>query len=152
MQVLALALALIPLGLAAPVDLEKRQAGNCPPLEIIFARGTTEPQGLGTLGAPLQREVAKLIPGTKSTAVVYPANANFMGSSSEGSKWATEYLNKQAAACPNTKFVLGGYSQGGMVVHGVKPDVNAKSRVIAVTVFGRPIFNPPFTGRSVNNG
>lgn len=91
MKVLSLALALATLSAAAPVpvsivDLDKRQdASACAPLEIIFARGTTEPQGLGTLGAPLQKEVAALVSGTKSTAVVYPANANFMGSASTGS-------------------------------------------------------------------
>ncbi|TGZ81845.1 hypothetical protein EX30DRAFT_235070 [Ascodesmis nigricans] len=138
MNVLALALALLPLTIGAPIELEKRQAGNCPPLEIIFARGTTEPQGLGTLGAPLQREVNALIPGTTATAVVYPASANFMASASQGSTWATDYLNKQAAACPQTKFVLGGYSQGAMVVHGVNPDASVKDRIVAVAVFGDP--------------
>lgn len=99
MKVLSLALALATLGNAAPlpfavVDLDKRQdATACAPLEIIFARGTTEPQGLGTLGAPLQKEVAALVPGTKSTAVVYPANANFMGSSSQGSTVSLTLLN-----------------------------------------------------------
>jgi cutinase len=49
------------------------------------------------------------------------------------------------AACPDTKIILSGYSQGGMVVH------NAASSLASSQITGAVIFGDPFNGQSVDN-
>lgn len=64
-----------------------------------------------------------------------------MGSSG-GPKMAS--LVKQALKqCPNTKVVLGGYSQGSMVVH------NAANSLSADQISGAVLFGDPFKAQSV---
>lgn len=45
--------------------------------------------------------------------------------------------------CPNTEVVLGGYSQGSMVVH------NAANRLTATKVAGAVLFGDPFKAETV---
>ncbi len=47
------------------------------------------------------------------------------------------YMRKTTLACPQTKFVLGGYSQGGMVVTKALQSLNANQIIYAAT-FGDP--------------
>lgn len=47
------------------------------------------------------------------------------------------YVKKISTACPNTKFVLGGYSQGGQVVSTTLPELDA-DKVIYAATFGDP--------------
>jgi pimeloyl-ACP methyl ester carboxylesterase len=44
----------------------------------------------------------------------------------------------QVAACPNEKFALVGYSQGGMVVSGALKQIPAKyqDKIVAVVLYG----------------
>ena len=84
-----------------------------------------------------------------SYAVVYPANKNFLAAS-EGANDMSGRISYMAGACPNTKLVLGGYSQGAAVVDVVAAvPVPALSfgnplspeladRIAAVAVFGNP--------------
>ncbi|KAI5803921.1 cutinase [Geopyxis carbonaria] len=130
--ILALA-GLSALSLAAP--LEKRA---CAPLELLFARGTTEAQGLGLVGTPLAKALSSLVSGATSYAVVYPASADFVGSPPQGASDALKHMQETAASCPDTKFALGGYSQGAMVVHDVNVSAELKAKVVAVAVFGDP--------------
>lgn len=103
----------LPTGLAAASgSTVAPSADGCPPLELIFARGTTEPQGLGTVGSPLAKNLASLLPGATSYAVVYPASADFLGSAGKGSTDATARITARAKECPSMKFAIGGYSQG----------------------------------------
>lgn len=55
-------------------------------------------------------------------------------------------LVKQALSqCPKTKVVLGGYSQGAMVVH------NAAQRLSSGQISGAVLFGDPFKAQSVAN-
>jgi pimeloyl-ACP methyl ester carboxylesterase len=47
-------------------------------------------------------------------------------------------VNKQLKACPKTKFVLGGYSQGGMVTIQALPKLpkEARDKTVAVVLYG----------------
>lgn len=47
------------------------------------------------------------------------------------------YLRVQASACPQTKFILGGYSQGAMVLSRTLGDLDA-DRILYVATFGDP--------------
>lgn len=47
------------------------------------------------------------------------------------------YLTKVSSTCPQTKFVLGGYSQGAMVISGSLPQIDPKN-VIYASTFGDP--------------
>jgi cutinase len=52
------------------------------------------------------------------------------------------------SSCPDTEMVLGGYSQGGYVVHNAANDVgdDAMSKVKAVVIFGDPDSHEPVNG------
>jgi len=126
---------LVALSTAAP--LVERQ--SCPPLELLFARGTGEISKLGIMGAPLGSGIAKGVPGTVSTGVDYPAT-DFTASPAAGAEWVVNYIKTKSAACPSTLYAIGGYSQGAMVVHRVAPLLGAEltKKVVASAVFGDP--------------
>lgn len=47
------------------------------------------------------------------------------------------YIAQISSACPNTKFVLGGYSQGAMVISGTLDELDA-NKILYVATFGDP--------------
>lgn len=55
----------------------------------------------------------------------------------EGIKELLAYIGDTSAACPNTKFVLGGYSQGAMILSASLPALDA-NKIIYVSTFGDP--------------
>ena len=92
-------------------------AAPCPDVEVVFARGTFAPQGLGGIGQEFVDAVRAKV-GAKSVgvyAVVYPASTNFP-TAVDGIRDAANHIEGMAGTCPNTKMVLGGYSQGAAVV------------------------------------
>lgn len=93
-------------------------ADDCPDAEVIFARGTDEPAGMGRVGDALVDSLRKQASGLiiRSYAVDYKATIT-QRHSGEGAKDAIDHIKSTAAACPNTKIVLGGYSQGASVVN-----------------------------------
>ncbi|MUL75098.1 cutinase family protein [Mycolicibacterium sp. CBMA 226] len=99
---------------AAPVAA----ADDCPDAEVIFARGTDEPAGMGRVGDALVDALRKQASGLviRSYAVDYKATIT-QRHSGEGAKNAIDHIKSTAAACPDTKIVLGGYSQGASVVN-----------------------------------
>jgi len=107
------------IGVAAPTAA----AQPCPDVEVVFARGTGEPPGVGGIGQAFVDAVrAQAGPKTVGVyAVNYPAGDNFadrMGFVStvvEGIRDAGNHVQAVAANCPSTKMILGGYSQGAVV-------------------------------------
>jgi cutinase len=137
----------------------------CPDVEVVFARGTGEPAGLGRVGqAVVDGLTAQIAPRSVGTyAVNYPADLDFL-TAADGANDAASHIQSMAQSCPSTKIVLGGYSQGAAVVDmlaGVPPLGNkvgsigsapplsptAAVTVSAVTVFGNPAtkFGQPLT-------
>ncbi|TDZ28940.1 Acetylxylan esterase 2 [Colletotrichum spinosum] len=106
------------LGLSAlaclvPLVLAQQQA--CAPVNIIVARGSLEAQGAGLLGNIANKSAAQ-IPGAVVTPLIYPAQLDpYPPSVSAGVANMTNLLNQQIQACPQTKIVLMGYSQGAQV-------------------------------------
>ncbi|TPG28199.1 cutinase family protein [Mycobacterium hodleri] len=130
-------------------------AEPCPDAEVIFARGTTELPGVGPVGEAFVDSVRARI-GTKSVgvyAVDYPATTAF-STAIQGIADARNHILATAASCPDTKMVLGGFSQGaavmGFVTASVVPDGVAPldiptpmppeiaDHVAAVVLFGKP--------------
>ncbi|BAL89221.1 putative cutinase [Actinoplanes missouriensis 431] len=126
-------------------------AGDCSDVELVFARGTGEPQGLGIVGRPLARELAAALPdlAVGSFAVVYAAAGN-QRSAGPGATNMSRHITEVAGECPDTRFVIGGYSQGASVTDiaiGIRGAGTAgeaiperlADRVAAVVVFGNPL-------------
>lgn len=84
----------------------------CAAVHIIAARASTEAPGPGIIGA-LVAQIQQQSRQTVSTvAVNYPATlTNYATSSAQGTAATKTLLNNQAAACPDQKIVLVGYSQ-----------------------------------------
>jgi cutinase len=129
-------------------------AQPCPDVEVIFARGTTEDPGLGPTGQAFVDAFRARV-GAKSIGVYpvdYPATIDFP-TAIDGIRDASAHVEATAANCPNTKMVLGGFSQGaavmGFVTANVIPDgapegvpnpmpSNMADHVAAVALFGKP--------------
>ncbi len=118
---------------------------------MVFARGTGEPPGLGRVGDSFVSSLrAQIAPRSVSGyAVNYPASRNFFAAGT-GAVDTNERVQYMADNCPDTRMVLGGYSQGAAVMDivtavpvagiTVGPPLAAPlvDRVAAVAVFGNP--------------
>jgi cutinase len=93
-------------------------AAPCPDIEVVFARGTTEPPGVGGIGQAFVDSVRSQVGGRSVGvyAVNYPASNDFSSSTPAGGDDMSAHVQAMAANCPNTRMVLGGYSQGAAVV------------------------------------
>jgi cutinase len=149
--------------LAAPSPVAFAQP--CPDVEVVFARGTGEPPGVGGVGQAFVDSLRSQV-GARSLDV-YPVNyqassdfsdrVQFGQSVVDGIKDAGGHVESTASNCPNTKIVLGGYSQGAAVAGfttsaaipaGVPAEYvpylpkpmppEVANHVAAVTLFGKP--------------
>lgn len=156
--------------LIAP-QLVPHASASCPGVEVVFARGTDEPPGVGKVGGAF---VSALRDQTRKSvgayAVNYPANKDFLAATN-GANDASTHLQQMAVNCPNTKLVLGGYSQGAAVVDivtaapisglGYRQPLppQAADHVAAVALFGNPsgragqlmsALSPNFEGKTID--
>ncbi|WP_085231061.1 cutinase family protein [Mycobacterium conspicuum] len=130
-------------------------AQPCPDVEVAFARGTGEPPGVGPTGQAFVDSLRARVAG--KSVDVYPVNypaSNEWSTGVDGIKDAGAHVVSEAASCPRTKMVLGGYSQGAAVMgfvtsaavpDGVDPATVPKplspdvaNHVAAVVLFGTP--------------
>jgi cutinase len=98
-------------------------AGGCPDVEVIFARGTTEAPGVGFFGQAFVDSL-RAQAGSQSIdvyPVVYPASSDFP-TAATGVIDASNRIRDMVSRCPDTKLVLGGYSQGAAVMGYVTAD------------------------------
>lgn len=141
---------------ATPIaPIPPARADPCPDAEVIFARGTTEAPGPGPTGDAFVNSLRSRV-GPKSVgvyAVNYPATTEF-STALIGIVDARAHILATAAACPATKMVLGGFSQGAAVTGFVTADVvpegvsaadvpppmppDIADHVAAVALFGKP--------------
>ncbi|KAG9127011.1 hypothetical protein FRC07_001036 [Ceratobasidium sp. 392] len=122
--------------IAAPVELAPRQS-PCSDLHLIFLAGTTE-LGFGIVGSPLRDNLALAIPGTTAYAVPYNTIAEYVTTVAAGAWMTEQHIANRASACPNQRFVLGGYSKGALVVHAINLAPALKAKALAIIVFGDP--------------
>jgi cutinase len=132
-------------------NLASAQAEPCPAVQVVFARGTGEPEGTGRVGEAFVDALRPMV-GGKSVAVYavnYPATRDFLRAA-EGANDASLFVQNTATTCPDTKIVLGGYSQGAAVIDAItvadQPTLGftqpmpaeVANHVSAVAVFGNP--------------
>jgi cutinase len=124
------------------IHLPTADADPCPDVEIVFARGTTEPPGVGGIGQAFVDLLRSQLGGRSVGvyAVDYPASRDFDTSTPAGANDASTHIQSMAANCPNTRMVLGGYSQGAGVIDlsttAMPPQV--ADHVAAAALFGAP--------------
>jgi cutinase len=136
---------------APPATGAPASVGNCADVEVVFARGTGDLPGLGVLGTPLVSAIRSALPGRTVNAygVNYAADAS-QASAGPGATDMSRHVRTVAAACPGTKFVIGGYSQGATVTDiaigiqfgtstGEAIPAGLAPRVAAAVVFGNPL-------------
>jgi len=103
--------------LALPTTAPIASGDDCPDVEVIFARGTNEPPGLGRVGDAFVDSLRQQTGGLNIDT--YGVNYAASKLQLHGGDGANDTINRVKAAvgkCPNTKIVLGGYSQGASVM------------------------------------
>ncbi|GMF33920.1 unnamed protein product [Phytophthora lilii] len=137
--------------LLAMTSLTGTVNAQCSDVHIVFARGSGEMPGLGICGEPLVSGITSNLAGmsVSSYAVSYLASYD-QASAGPGATDMTNQVVSVAQQCPNTVFVLGGYSQGASVTDisiGIQtmlgsgdtiPETLAP-RIKAVVTFGNPL-------------
>jgi cutinase len=131
-------------------------ADECPDVEVIFARGTSEPPGIGATGQGFIDALRARLPDQSLTVhpVDYPASLDFPRAA-DGVIDVVNRVRAISERCSTTDIILGGYSQGAAVAAyalseeipaGYAPPLHmpspltgpAADRVSAVVLFGRP--------------
>ena len=138
-------------GTMTTVAMPTASAAGCPDIEVVFARGTDEPPGIGVVGQALVDSLRPLVKGKKidTYAVKYPASWDFLAAA-KGANDASAHVQATAANCPRTKIVSAATHRArpsstwsptspvpGLGFSKVLPAALA-DKVAAVTVFGNP--------------
>ena len=134
-------------------------AESCPDLKVVFARGSggelNRDQNYLAFKTAVEEKLKATLLKYEFIDLDYPAvgvgldnlkvtlgayigageTYEFGESVKSGVKKLDNIVND--SACPDTKYVLGGYSQGAMVISKTLPSLNA-DRIIYVATFGDP--------------
>jgi cutinase-like protein len=150
----------------APSGLPGAAAANCPPVQVVFARGRYESPGTGVLGNAFINALQSKVPKNIGVyAVKYPADTQI----DIGANDMSHHIQDMANNCPDTRLVLGGYSLGAAVTDVVLAAPIAAfgfdsplppgmdQHIAAVALFGNgsawagPItnFNPIYNDRTI---
>ena len=146
-------------------------SADCPDIEVIFARGTDDTPGLGRVGGAFVDSLRGKVGGRSvgAYAVNYPASFDFL-TAAGGANDASGHVQYMMGACPNTRLVLGGFSQGAAVMDVIAAvpfaaigfdnplPPNAPDFVAGIAVFGNPsakvglplTTSPVWGGRSID--
>jgi cutinase len=137
--------------LVSPTTLPAANAAACNDVQVVFARGTDEPPGIGRVGQAFVDSLRGKI-GNRSMgvyAVNYPASYDFLAAA-DGANDASAFIQDVVNTCPDTRLVLGGYSQGAAIIDIITsvpfPAIgfnnplppNVPDHVAALAVFGNP--------------
>lgn len=126
-------------------------ADSCSDVEVVFARGTGEPPGIGRVGDSFVESLRDRVGGRSIGvyAVDYPASYDFLAAAN-GANDASAHIQYLVNTCPASRIVLGGYSQGAAIVdviasvpfpaigftNPLPPEVSP--HIAALAVFGNP--------------
>jgi cutinase len=146
-------------------------ADDCPDIGVVFARGTNDAPGLGNVGGAFVDSLRSKVGGRSvgAYAVVYPATFDFLAAAA-GANDASAHIQDMVNNCPDSRLVLGGYSQGAAVIDVISavpvPAIgfsnplppNIPDHVAAIAVFGNPsaklglplTVSPVWGGRSID--
>jgi hypothetical protein len=136
-------------------------AGPCTDVEIVGLRGSGEPldaskHDMGSLVGPVADALASQLSEGATVGfygVPYPAgeasltttlSRSYFRSKDQGVSDLKTYVVERIAACPATKLVVMGYSQGAHAAGDMLADAGSDitDRVAALVMFGDPRFNP----------
>jgi cutinase len=168
----AVALVIVAVQQWIPSAVPVASAADCADAEVVFARGTDEPKGLGVVGDAFVDSLREQAVGMNiaTYAVNYDAGKLQLGSG-DGAKDVIKHIKSMAATCPDTKIVLGGYSQGANVVNivagnpivgiawGAALPSSSAGSVAAIATFGNvanrsgtklPSESAMFTGKAID--
>ncbi|MFV8048671.1 cutinase family protein [Mycobacterium sp. 48b] len=112
-------------------------ADSCADVQVVFARGTFEPPGVGGVGEAFT-DALRAKAGGKSVdvyAVNYPASLDF-ATAADGVADASNKVQATVAACPDSKIVLGGFSQGAAVAAYLTEDAVPQGFVLPPSITG----------------
>lgn len=144
---------------------------GCRDVEVVFARGSGQPQDEGETFLELQKDISMAAEQAKMSyritdlsydaIAITPGNAlgiyvsageaySFGESVSGGVSRLKRYAAERSASCSNTYWILAGYSQGAMVITNAL-SAFPEDRVVYIMLFGDPKlylpegegFNPP---------
>ncbi|OBF42247.1 cutinase [Mycobacterium sp. ACS1612] len=135
----------------SPMPIGVASADDCPDIEVTFARGTNDAPGLGNVGDAFVSALRGKVGGRSvgAYAVNYPANYDFLAAA-DGANDASAHIQYMVNNCPNTRLVLGGYSQGAAVIDVIAAvpmpvlgfndplPPNVPDHVAAIAAFGNP--------------
>lgn len=150
---------LVALGTVGTFEIQGAEAVSCPDLRIVFARGSGgerwKTEDYLTFKSAIEQKLATVDLDYEFIDLDYPAIGigldnldvalgaffgagdayEFGASINTGVKNLTAMVN--GTSCPSTKYVLGGYSQGAMVISKSLRNLNAEQIIYAAT-FGDP--------------
>jgi cutinase len=144
--------------ISGTIGIPAASAAPCPNVEVLFARGTDEPPGLGQVGDAFAQALRDRTGSDVATSAVnYPAHQDI----GPGVDDLTAQLKSITSQCPNTRIVVGGYSLGAAVTNRVLNDplpAGVGDHIAAIVLFGNasrllnvPIApGPEFNGRSID--
>jgi cutinase len=117
-------------GCSSTSENDVKTNGCCKDVTIIFARGTGESGNVGSVVGPPFFNALKRKLGCDRVAVQgvdYAASVigNMSGGLDGGPEMA-RMVEQALERCSDTKIILSGYSQGGMVVHNTAHSVGTK--------------------------
>jgi hypothetical protein len=157
----ATALVALPFGstaaATAPSSTDTVDALTCTDVLFLGARGSGQPQsgsaadggtGLGAQVYGVSQRLTRQLPGRTvlTQAVTYPAQGvellatnpgAYFTSLEVGAQSVQADLRARAAACPQERIVLAGYSQGAMVVHRALQDLDRTGDPVARQILAR---------------
>ncbi|KIJ51184.1 carbohydrate esterase family 5 protein, partial [Sphaerobolus stellatus SS14] len=119
--------------------------GECASVVLIYAKGTFEKGLLGTVGIALANAMAVqlnfslAIQGVPYNATVYTYFVE--GGSNKGAEDMAMLINDAAIQCAQARIVLGGYSQGALVLRKALNLIshNVYRKFAAIVLFGAPM-------------
>lgn len=142
--------------LAPAITANVAAADACSDVEVVFARGTNEPPGVGATGQAFTDALTARLPGRSVDIypVNYPASYDF-AKAADGVVDASNKITSVEAACPQSKIVVGGYSQGAAIAayittdnvpdgYALPPGISGPlppstaNHIAAVALFGKP--------------
>jgi hypothetical protein len=131
---------------------------NCPKLQFVGVRGSGETKkdagGYGATVASVKDVIEKMVSGTQSFPVDYPAIPiaaggrvyleEYVKSVARGQEALDAFLTQFIVECPHTYVILAGYSQGAQVAGDEFAYLTSyeKSHIAALVLIGDPRFNP----------
>ncbi|KAI1004045.1 hypothetical protein K3495_g4166 [Podosphaera aphanis] len=128
-------------------DTENGFSGPCKSVSLIFAKGTGETGniGAGSSPGPAWIQQMRYSLGEENIAVQgvnYSGTLSgyLKGGSRKGSIKFLDLTTEVTARCPDTKIILGGYSQGAMLAHNAALQFSDAivARISAAVLFGDP--------------